>query len=125
MVLARAALALLEGVLEVRIAAGNPLDLVQRFAGQRRAAEVRVHDDPGGVDHGPQARPAPLDQQGERLTRQVLPVPAGVRRRVGEARQLLAAAVEGLADRIEQRPPRVPLRAGLHLGPVQHLVDLG
>ena len=80
---------------------------------------------PGGVDHGPQARAPPLDQEGERLTRQVLPVPAGVRRRIGDARQLLAAAVEGLPDRIEQRPPRVPLRAGQHLGPVQHLVDLG
>ena len=29
---------------------------------QRRAAEIRVHDDPGGVDHGPQARRA--DRQG-------------------------------------------------------------
>ena len=56
-ILARAADALAQVVLEVRVAPrgiGDPLD---RLLGQRRAAEIRVDDHACRVEHAPQARP--------------------------------------------------------------------
>jgi hypothetical protein len=43
-------------VLEVEVAPGGLGHPVGRARGEHRASEVRVHDDPGRVDHGPRRR---------------------------------------------------------------------
>ena len=68
-VLARAPRARLEVVLEVRVSAGGLDDLVEGLACQRRAPEVRVHDDAGRDDRPPQPR---LPRRAQ-LVGQVLP----------------------------------------------------
>ena len=56
-VLARASRALGEVVLEVRVAARDLGDALERLLGERRAAEVRVDDDARRVEHAPQPWP--------------------------------------------------------------------
>ena len=56
MILARAPRARLEVVLEVRVAAADLDDAVERRRRERRAAEIGVDQDAGGVEHAPQRR---------------------------------------------------------------------
>src|SRR6185295_20180038 len=56
MVLPRPAGPCLEVVLEVRVPAPDLMDPRECFLGEPGAAEIRVHDDSGGVDHPPQSR---------------------------------------------------------------------
>ncbi len=58
-VLAGPALAVLEAVLEVRVALSRARDGRPGLVGERRAAEVRVDDHAGRVEHAPQRRPQP------------------------------------------------------------------
>ena len=58
MVLPRAARAVAQVELEVRVAARGLDDLRERLLGERRAAEVRVHDHAGRVQHAAEARSA-------------------------------------------------------------------
>ncbi len=53
-----APLARLEVVLEVAVAGGDRSDRLDGRGGKGSAAEVGVDDDPGGIDHGAQARHA-------------------------------------------------------------------
>ena len=55
-ILARAALAALEVVLEVRVAGADLHDAGERGLGERRATEVRVDEDAGRIQHAPQRR---------------------------------------------------------------------
>ena len=55
MILTRAAPALVERVLEVRVAPADLFDPGERGGGERRPAEVRVDDDTGRVQRPPQA----------------------------------------------------------------------
>ena len=57
-ILPRAALAGVEVVLEVRVAAPHLDDALERLLGERRPAEVRVDDDAGRVEHAAQPRRA-------------------------------------------------------------------
>jgi hypothetical protein len=49
---AGAALAEFHIVFEIAVRRGHRLHVGHRRVGQQRAAEVGVHDDPGGVDEG-------------------------------------------------------------------------
>ena len=64
---ARAARAGRQVELEVRVALGRPRDRLARRRRQRRAAEVRVHDHAGRVEHAPQR--GPLRRRGPRAAR--------------------------------------------------------
>jgi hypothetical protein len=86
-VLARAARAGGEVVLEVRVAARGR-DALERRRGERGAAEVRVHDDAGRVEHAPERRPP---RRAERLV-ESRPQVAGV----GAGADLLARPLEHL-----------------------------
>ena len=65
-VLARAARARVEVVLEVRVAAADLDDAVERRLRERRAAEVRVDEHAGRVEHAPQRGPGGRGELGER-----------------------------------------------------------
>ncbi len=58
MILARAARAGLEVVLEIGVAAADLRHASERGVRQRRAAEIRVHEDSGRVQDTPEGRPA-------------------------------------------------------------------
>ena len=81
-ILARAARARGEVVLEVRVAAPGLDDAVERRRGERRPAEVRVHDHAGRVQDATQLRPA---RRGE-----LLPEPRGEVAGIGARAELLA-----------------------------------
>ena len=66
MVLARPAGTRVEVVLEIGIAPADLDDAVERGLRERRAAEVRVDQHPGCVEHAPQRRPAARRQLRER-----------------------------------------------------------
>jgi len=57
-ILARPARAGVEVVLEVRVRAADLDHSLERTRGQRRPAEVRVHDHAGRVEHAAEDRPA-------------------------------------------------------------------
>ena len=57
MVLTRPTLAVGEVVLEVRVAGADLGDSLERGRGERRAAEIRVHEHSGRIQHPPQGRP--------------------------------------------------------------------
>ncbi len=96
----RAALALGEVVLEVRVAAR---DLVDGGAGggrERGAPEVRVEHDAGRVDHAAQRRPGELGRQRGDLDRRDL------RRRRRACEDRLAACGDAASRGLDHRPPR-------------------
>ena len=66
MVLARSARSRLEVVLEVGVAPADLDDTVESGLGERGAAEVRVDQHPGRVEHPPQRRTAARGQLDER-----------------------------------------------------------
>ena len=109
-ILARAAGAAREVVLEVGVARGlaHPR---QRALGERRAAEIRVHEHPGCVEHAAQSRPARRRQLGGQPRAQVAGIGAGA--------DLLARTFEHRSRcrrrRAGRRLPRAarPPRAGL------------
>ena len=88
-VLARAAAALGEVVLEVRVARGDLDDTVERRGRKRRAAEIRVDDDAGRVQDAAQARGTRGSRDRERTLDEVARLVAGA--------HLLARPVERLA----------------------------
>jgi hypothetical protein len=99
-IVARAALALVEVVLDVRVAAGDLLDRGACGRGERRAAEVRVQDHAGRVDHAAQLR-------ARQPQRDLGDIPGRDRRRVGGAREdRLASLVDRTARRLDERPAR-------------------
>ncbi len=62
MVLTRSTLAVREVVLEVRVAGADLGDSLERGCGERRTAEIRVHEHSGRVQDPPQGRlPSALD----------------------------------------------------------------
>ena len=66
MVLARPARSRLEVVLEVGVAAADLDDAIERRLRERGAAEVRVDQHAGRVEHAPQRRPRARGELGER-----------------------------------------------------------
>ena len=97
MVLARAAAARAEVVLEVRVAArdrGHPL---QRFLRERRSAEVGVDDHAGGVDRSSKARPARRCELHFHASDQVA--------RIGSGLDLLAGAGKSGSHRRDDQNP--------------------
>src|SRR5213083_1639706 len=100
MIVARAALALAEVVLEVRVAASGFVDRCPCRVGEWRAAEVRVQHDAGRVDHAAQWW---CDQ----LCGSLGHLGGTDQRRVGLAREDRGATVgDRTARSLDDRPPR-------------------
>ena len=100
--LPRAAGARLEIELEIRVAAGNLRDPLERGGGERSAAEVRVGDHAGGVDHAAQAGAEDRVRLRPRAVGEVSGLEAGP--------DLLAGLLEGASDRFDGDAAAVPLR---------------
>ena len=77
MVLPRPARAGLEVVLEVRVAAADLDDALERGPGERRPAEVRVDDHAGRVEHAPQRRAREPLELGARGLDEIAGIAAG------------------------------------------------
>ena len=99
MMLTRAARTLGEVVLQVRVAEGDTGDAVDGRLGERRAAEVRVHQHARGVQDAAELRPADRLELGERPVDEVSGVDA--------CPDLLARALERRSSRIEHRRARL------------------
>ncbi len=77
MMLARAAAAVDEVVFQVRVAERHLGDAVDGRLGERRAPEIRVDEDAGGVQHAPELRPPAGLEPCERAQDEVAGVGAG------------------------------------------------
>ena len=88
----------LEVVLEVGVAPADLDDAVERGLGERGAAEVRVDQHAGRVEHAPQRRPAARRELGERCLDEVAGIAA--------VADLLAGTVERHARRRERERVR-------------------
>ena len=92
MLLARPARAVLERVLEVRVAGADLVHALERRARQRRTAEVRVHDHPGRIHDAAEPRRAHRLDLGGKSSAEVAGLGAGA--------DLGARAVEHDAGRV-------------------------
>ena len=99
MILPRAACAVAQVVLEVRVAARRLDDPLERLLGERRAAEVRVHDHARRVQHAAQA--------GRARRRELVAQPRREVAGLGAGADLLARTRR---SRRARRPPRADRR---------------
>ena len=102
-VLARAARAGVEVVLEVRVAAADLAHALERRLGERRPAEVRVHDHAGRVEDAPQA--------GARARRRAPRAPARQVARLAAGADLLPRPLEHRARGLDREWVARPVRA--------------
>ena len=125
MVVAEPPLPLLQVVLQVGVTPGDLDDPLDRLPAERRPAEVRVEDDPRGVDHPaePVGTIALDDLRG--------PVRRLLRRRQAELLPPSRIGEDPAAELLHDRParllhdlPRKPGEALPLLEPEHHLVDL-
>ena len=103
MVLPRAAAAGGQVVFEVRVAAADLQRTLERRLGQRRPAEVRVHDHARGVQRPPQARRPGRRQLLHGALDEVAGLVAGL--------DLFARAREGGAGRLDRELRRLACQA--------------
>ncbi len=103
MVLARAARAVDEVVLQVRVAERDVDHAVDRGLGERRTTEIRVDEHAGGVQHAPELRPPCRRELRQRPFREVAGIGAGL--------DLLARPLERRPRRLERGRMRLGCQA--------------
>ena len=125
MPVAGAALAAFDVVFEIAVRRGHGLQVVHRRVGQQRAAQVGVHDDPGGVDKGLQLAALRgvqdglhLRQDGSRAHGQ-----GGQGGFFGGLQNAAAGGLQCLADGVRHQVPRHPVLPELGLRRAQEVID--
>ena len=98
MILSRAARPCVEVVLQIRIAAANLDDAIERGLRERCPAEIRVDQDARGVEHAPQRWPAGRRQLRQRRLDEIA--------RIASLPDLVAGAIERRASCGERERPR-------------------
>ncbi len=109
-ILPRAARAVAQVELEVRVAPRNLDDLRERLGGERRAAEIRVHDHAGRIEDAAEARRAHRRQLVVQALREIA--------RFGAGADLLARLLEHRARGIDREWVVEPTRELVHGGEI-------